>query len=240
MKVAYDLHIHSALSPCGDNDMTPNNIVNMAKLKGLNVIAITDHNSMLNLIPTMEVAQSKDILVVPGIEVTTKEEVHALCYFPTAEEGMSFQNIIYESLPDVTNKEDIFGHQLILDREDNVLGKIEKMLLNTSGYTIEEIFQLVKKHNGVLVPAHIDKKSFSIISTLGFMPCTLNIKTIEIFDLNKLEDMKNTFLLEGYNIIKNSDAHYLVDINEADYYLNISSFTAESVVEYLKGLGDKT
>ncbi len=72
------------------------------------------------------------------------------------------------------------------------------------------------------------------------MPCTLNIKTIEIFDLNKLEDMKNTFLLEGYNIIKNSDAHYLVDINEADYYLNISNFTAESVVEYLKGLGDKT
>ncbi|WP_352418821.1 PHP domain-containing protein [Proteiniborus sp.] len=237
MNVSYDLHIHSALSPCGDNDMTPNNIVNMAYVKGLDVIAITDHNSMLNLIPTAEVAKRKGILIVPGIEVTTREEVHVLCYFPTINEGMSFQDIIFNSLPNVKNNEDIFGQQLILDHEDNISGKVERMLLSSSGFTIEEIFQLVKEHNGVLVPAHIDRKSFSIVSTLGFIPNTIDIKTIEVFDLNVLENMKNTLSLEKYKIIKNSDAHYLVDINEAYYYFNLNSFTAKSVVEHLKGSG---
>lgn len=235
MKVAYDLHIHSALSPCGDNDMTPNNIVNMAYIKGLKVIAITDHNSMLNLIPSAEVANRKGILVVPGIEVTTREEVHVLCYFPTIREGMSFQDIIYNSLPNIINNENIFGEQLILDKEDNVSGKVERMLLSSSSYTIEEIFQLVEEHNGVLVPAHVDKKSFSILSTLGFIPDTIDVKTLEIYDLNGLDDMKNTLVFEKYKVIKNSDAHYLVDINEASYYLNISAFTAKSVVECLKG-----
>lgn len=239
MKVAYDLHIHSALSPCGGDDMTPNNIVNMAYIKGLKVIAVTDHNSMLNLIPTIEVAKHRGILVVPGIEVTTKEEVHVLCYFSTISEGLDFQDIIYRSLPDIINSEDIFGQQLILDEKDSIIGKVEKMLLSSSQYTIEEIYKLVKEYNGVLVPAHIDKNSFSILSTLGFIPETLSIKTIEIFNIKSLEDIKNVLPLEKYKIVFNSDAHYLVDINEAFYYFNLNTFTAKSVVDYLKGTGDE-
>lgn len=235
MKVAYDLHIHSALSPCGDNDMTPNNIVNMAHLKGLDVIAITDHNSMLNVMPTIEVASRKGILVVPGMEVTTREEVHILCYFSTIRDGMSFQDIIYDSLPNIINKENIFGEQLILDKEDNISGKVKRMLLSSSKYTLEEIFQLVKEHNGAFVPAHVDKKSFSIMSTLGFVPETIDVKTIEAFNLNKLKHMKEVISLDKFKIIKNSDAHYLADINEAYNYLNLNSFTVKSIVNYLKG-----
>lgn len=236
MKVAYDLHIHSALSPCGDNDMTPNNIVNMAFLKKLQVIAITDHNSMLNVLPTMEVAAKRGIVVVPGIEVNTKEEVHVLCYFPTIEEGMKFQDIIYNSLPNIDNREDLFGQQLVLDKDDKVIGDIKKMLLNSSEYSLEEILELVKEHKGVLVPAHVDRNSFSIISSLGFIPESLNIKAIEAYDLNKLSKFNKILELDKYKIIKNSDAHYLTHINEANHYLDLEATSISSVVDYLKDM----
>lgn len=239
MKLTYDIHIHSGLSPCADNDMTPNNIVNMAYLKGLNIIAVTDHNSMLNIVPVMEVANSRGILVVPGIEVTTKEEVHVLCYFPSIEDGMSFQDLIYNSLPDIKNKEEIFGEQLLFDKEDNIVGKLDKMLLGSSKYSLEEIFRLVEKHSGVLVPAHIDKNSFSILSTLGFIPDNIDIRTIEVYEFNKLKEMENVLTLDKYMIINNSDAHYLSDINEAFYHMDLNALTAKSVVEYLKSGCDK-
>lgn len=239
MKFAYDIHIHSGLSPCGDNDMTPNNIVNMAYLKGLNIIAVTDHNSMLNIVPVIEVANTRGILVVPGIEVTTKEEVHVLCYFPSIEEGMSFQDLIYESLPDIKNNEEIFGEQLLFDKDDNVVGKLDKMLLASSKYSLAEVFRLVEKYSGVLVPAHVDKNSFSILSTLGFFPDNIDIRTIEAFDLRRLKEMEKVLDLEKYMIIKNSDAHYLYDINEAFYHMDINKLTAKSIVEYLKAGYDK-
>ncbi|SCG83769.1 hypothetical protein DW1_2204 [Proteiniborus sp. DW1] len=239
MKFAYDIHIHSGLSPCGDKDMTPNNIVNMAYLKELNIIAVTDHNSMLNILPVMEVANRRGILVVPGIEVTTKEEVHVLCYFPSIEDGMRFQDLIYDSLPNIKNREEIFGEQLLFDKEDNVIGKLDKLLLSSSEYSLEEIFMLVEKHNGVLVPAHVDKNSFSILSTLGFIPDNINVRTIEAYDLKRLKEMEKVLTLEKYMIIKNSDAHYLSDINEAFYYMDIDTLTAKTVIEYLKVGCDK-
>lgn len=239
MNVTYDLHIHSALSPCGDNDMTPNNIVNMAIIKKLDVISITDHNSMRNLIPTFEIAKEKGILVIPGIEVTTKEEVHVLCYFPTIEEGMSFQNIIYESLPNIQNSEEIFGEQLIFDKEDNIKGKLSKMLLNSSKYSLEEINKLVLDFNGVLIPAHVDRDSFSILSNLGFIPNTLSVNCIEVSDLNKISDIKKVLAIERVKVLKNSDAHFLGDINEALNYLKIDELTIEAVINYLKLRSDE-
>lgn len=239
MRLAYDLHIHSGLSPCGHKDMTPNNIVNMAFIKGLNVIAVTDHNSMLNLEPVIKAANKRDILVVPGIEVTTREEVHVLCYFSTIEDGMNFQDLIYDSLRDIINKEELFGEQLLFDIEDNIIGKVDKMLLGSSKYSLEEIFNLVYEYNGVFVPAHVDKSSFSILSSLGFFPDNIDIKTIEAFNLKRLKEMENVINVEKYKVIKNSDAHYLSDISEAHYYLDLSSTTASSVIDYLKAGRDK-
>lgn len=233
MKLSYDLHIHSALSPCGDEDMTPNNIVNMAYIKGLDIISVTDHNTMENVEAIMKVAKKRDILVIPGIEITTKEEVHVLCYFRNIEDGMKFQDFIYKGLPDIKNNEKLFGRQLLMDENDNITGKIEKFLLSSTKYTIKEIDNFVNKFNGVLVPAHIDKKSYSILANLGFIPDDLNIKTVEVSKNYSSQSIGALITLERYNLIKNSDAHYLGDINEPVMFLDIEKKDINSLIEYL-------
>jgi len=238
MKIAYDLHIHSALSPCGDNDMTPNNIVNMAFIKGLKLISITDHNSMLNVAPAICAAKKYDILVIPGIEVTSREEIHVLCYFTSLFEGMKFQDVIYESLPDIDNREDLFGSQLIFNDNDEVTGSLKKLLLSSTKYTIEEIYELVEKHSGVMVPAHVDKSAYSIISSLGFIPDSLKVYSIEVYNKSRLEKLNSFIDIDKFKIINNSDAHYITDIKEAVSFLNLKELTAEAVISYLKSMGE--
>ena len=139
MKLYYDLHIHSSLSPCGDDDMTPNNIVHMAMLKELNMIAVTDHNSARNLPAVKKVAEECGILLIPGIEVTTAEEIHLLTYFETVEETMDFGEYIYDSLPDISNRPEIFGEQRIMDETDAVTGHLDKLLLTASCHSIDAL-----------------------------------------------------------------------------------------------------
>ncbi|WP_069649210.1 PHP domain-containing protein [Caloranaerobacter ferrireducens] len=233
MRLSYDLHIHSVLSPCGDKDMTPNNIVNMAYIKGLDIISVTDHNTMENVEAVMKVAKKRDILVIPGIEVTTKEEVHVLCYFRNIEDGMEFQDFIYRGLPDIKNNEKLFGSQLLMDEDDNIIGKIDKFLLNSTKYTIKEINDFVNKLNGALVPAHVDKKSYSILANLGFIPDELNIKTVEVSSDYFSLSTDTLINLDRYNVLKNSDAHYLGDINEPIVFLDIERKNINFLIEYL-------
>ena len=237
MKYSSDLHIHSALSPCGDDEMTPNNIVNMAHIKGLNVISVTDHNSMENVKVITKLGKERDILVVPGMEVTTKEEVHVLCYFRTIEEGLKFQEIIYKGLPQIKNKEDIFGRQLIIDKDDNIVDKISILLINATIYSLKEINKLVKRYKGVMVPAHIDKKSYGILTTLGFIPKDLNITSLEVTKKCDLNKLKHFVDLERYNIIVDSDAHYLSDISEPDFFINLRDKNIDAVIEFLSNIG---
>lgn len=233
MEIAYDLHIHSALSPCGDNDMTPNNIVNMAFIKGLRLIAITDHNAMRNVAPAIEVAKMYNILVLPGIEVTTREDIHVLCYFSSLSAGLEFEELIYKGLPDIDNNEVLFGSQLIFDSNDEIIGSLRKLLINSTKYSIEEIDNLVKRYNGVMVPAHIDKGAYSIISSLGFIPSNLKINAIEIYNENKFSKMSNIINRNKYTVLNNSDAHFLTDIKEAISFIHLDTLTAESVIDYL-------
>jgi len=239
MKIAYDLHIHSALSPCGNRDMTPNNIVNMAYIKGLNLISITDHNAMDNIAPVIELAKVRNILVLPGIEVTTKEDIHVLCYFSSLTDGLGFQKLIYEALPNVNNDEKLFGEQLIFDCNDTIVGNINKLLINGTDFTIEEIENLARKFNGVMVPAHVDKSAYSIISSLGFIPDTLNINAIEVYNDKKFNSVNNLIYKEKYIVLNNSDAHYLVDIKEAVSFMDLDILTTDSVIDYLKGWRNK-
>ncbi|MBS4537189.1 PHP domain-containing protein [Clostridium sp. D2Q-11] len=229
MKLYYDLHIHSALSPCGDDSMTPNNIVNMAYLKGLDILAITDHNSYYNVETLIELGKSKDILVIPGMEVTTLEDIHLLCYFDSINSLKEFGEKIFNSLPSIDNNKELFGNQLILDKEDNVIGEIQKLLINGSEFSIDRIYTMVEEKNGVVIPAHVDKKSYSILSVLGFIPEQFNVKFVEI--KNKSYCNK---LIESYRYIYNSDAHYLGDINEATNQLDIKEKSIGEVLKYLK------
>ena len=126
MKLAVDFHIHTALSPCADKDMTPNNIVNMSILKGLDAIAITDHNSMENCEACIELSKNKDILVIPGMELQTKEEIHLLCLFKNIRSASQFQSLIYSRLKEQENIPEIFGRQFIFNKEDKIVGENKK------------------------------------------------------------------------------------------------------------------
>lgn len=230
---AYDLHIHSALSPCGDKDMTPNNIINMSLLKGLEIISVTDHNSAKNLPAIFEIAKNKEIIIVPGIEVNSKEEVHLLCYFPTLELALDFDRYLESFLPPTRNNKKIFGEQIILNSEDKAIGEVDYLLINALDLSIEEIFTLVRKKKGVVVPAHIDRDSYSIISNLGFIPSHLSVKTIELSSSVKgdvLKNWENNY--PNFQIIQSSDAHSLENILERISFLPIEKPNIENVIKF--------
>ena len=220
--IYYDFHIHSALSPCGDNDMTPNNIVGMAKVTGLQAVAVTDHNTVGNVRAAMKIGEEYGVLVIPGMEVETEEEVHILTLYPTAEAAEYAAAEVYKKLPDIKNKPEIFGEQRIMDEEDNIIGYEEKLLLSASALSVESLFDLVKTAGGLFAPAHIDRHSYSILTNLGFMPENIDIRYIEI---SKLVEDTDAYLssrpeLRKYKILRDSDAHYLQDISPKEAYLD--------------------
>ena len=232
MSIFYDLHIHSALSPCGDEDMTPNNIVNMALLKGLDVIAVTDHNSCGNLRAVTEVAGDR-LLVLPGMEVETAEEVHVLCYFPTIAACEGMWQVLKENRLPIKNKPEIFGRQLYMDAEDEIVGEEEYLLTTASTLSIEEVFGTAQTLGGIAVPAHIDRTSYSVISNLGFLPPHLPVTAVEITERN-LESWQKDW--SGYTILCDSDAHYLGDIAEPNHFMEIKH---KKVCEILDNLTKK-
>ena len=129
MKYYYDLHIHSSLSPCGDEDMTPNNIVNMAILKGLDIIAVTDHNAAGNVEVIMKRGARKQLIVVPGIEIESAEDVHILALFPDLDSCLATERSVREALPFIKNRAEIFGRQLLMDEADEITGDVENLLI---------------------------------------------------------------------------------------------------------------
>jgi len=230
MRCYYDFHIHSALSPCASNDMTPNNIVNMAHLKGLNAIAITDHNSTKNVRAAVKVGDKLDIIVIAGMETETAEEVHIISLFPTIELAEKAEEVIRQHLPQIKNKEKIFGEQLIIDENDNIVGKEEQMLITATSLSVNDVFSLVKACGGVAIPAHIDRDSYSILSNLGFIPNDLSISTVEISKkiIDVSEYLKN---IQKYSVIRNSDAHYLGDISEKINYIEITDNSTQEILQ---------
>lgn len=229
MKFYYDMHIHSALSPCGDNDMTPNNIVNMSLLKGLDIIAVTDHNTCANVRAVQKAAEGR-ILVIPGFEAETAEEVHVVCYFPDMDSAESAERIIKSHLPKIENRSEIFGNQYYMNEKDEIIGEEKYLLVNATTLDIYSLFNVVKECGGATVPAHIDRTSYSVISNLGFIPPDLKTDTIEITKPN-VEAWKKEY--SGFNIITNSDAHYLEHISEREYYVNLFGKTTKDVLDFL-------
>ncbi len=230
MEFAVDFHIHSALSPCGDEDMTPNNIVGMALLKGLDIIAVTDHNSCGNLPAVMEVARKNGLMVIPGMEVQTKEEVHIICLFKKIEGALKFAEIVNNSLPDIKNNEEVFGRQLILNAADEIIGKEDKLLLSSTVLSVNDVFILVRGLGGICIPAHVDRPGFSIITNLGFIPPVLRVKTIEISKKGTPDEALRKFpFLNKFNYIVSSDAHYLQDISEREFFIELDCLSVSEL-----------
>ncbi|WP_026485857.1 PHP domain-containing protein [Caldanaerobius polysaccharolyticus] len=209
-----DLHIHTALSPCASDDMTPNNIVNMALLKGLDAIAVTDHNSSLNVRAVVQVAKGR-IKVIPGMEVQSREDVHILCLFDSCEGAERFQEVIYRHLPPVSNREEIFGRQLIMDCNDDIVGVEDRLLLNAVNLSVEDICALSRDCGGISIPAHVDRQGFGMLYQLGFIPDNLLFTHLEVSRHCDIPDFLRAHPeLMKYHIIKSSDAHQLGDILE--------------------------
>lgn len=216
----YDLHIHSCLSPCGDEDMTPANIVGMAAVKGLDVIALTDHNSCKNCPAALYHGQNYGITVIPGMELCTVEEVHVVCLFASLADALSFDAYVYEHMLPVKNKEEIFGRQQIMDEQDEVVGTVDNLLISATDISFDDVFSLVSSYHGVAYPAHVDKSSSSILSNLGFVPPDSTFTCAEFHDLKNLHRIQkeHPYFLQC-NIISSSDAHYLNDIREPEYQI---------------------
>ncbi|MBQ3264646.1 MAG: PHP domain-containing protein [Ruminococcus sp.] len=233
-KYYYDLHLHSCLSPCGDMDMTPNNIVNMAKLLGLDVIALTDHNTCLNCEAAMKVGEEVGVLVIPGMELTTSEDIHAACLFPTLDKALAFSRCVDENRIHIRNKAQIYGRQVIMDENDEEVGEIEDLLLPASFIGISYAYQTAKRFGGICYPAHIDRDSLSILSVLGEIDPACGFKTAELADISRLNELKSQHpILDQMNIITCSDAHYLENMRDAANTLELAKLTREAVIEYL-------
>lgn len=240
MKYYYDLHIHSALSPCGDDDMTPNNIINMAKLGGLDIVALSDHNCCSNVEAASRVAKECDVVFLPAVEFETAEDIHVLCLFPDVDTAQKFdKEIITPNLPSIENNERIFGRQVIMDSLDNEIGIDSRYLINATAISISEIWTIVDGYGGIAIPAHIDKTTKSLISVLGMTDPSMHFKVFEL-SKNAPADFTDTqFSLKdmGYTYIYNSDAHYLCDIADGDgnnYFEFEQKPTAYDVINKLK------
>lgn len=229
MRLYYDLHIHSALSPCGDEDMTPNNIVNMAFLKGLDVIAVTDHNSCLNARAVMEAGKGV-VKVIPGMEVTTAEEVHTLCLFPDIEMAEDMGRLVRTRMSGIKNNPEIFGRQLIMNSQDEIVGEEELLLVNAVDMDIYEVSSETKKRGGLFIPAHIDKGSYSITANLGFLPPDLYVDGLEITERG-LSEYREKY--PQFGIITDSDAHYLENISEKERFLDDDYESVQKIFEFL-------
>ena len=234
MRAYIDLHIHSALSPCANNDMTPNNIVNMSKLNGLDIIAITDHNSVENCEAVLKCAQKVGITAIPGMELETSEEVHLICLFKDLEEAYFMQQIVYNALPALENRPQIFGEQLIFDENDTIVAENKRLLLTATNIKINEVYNIMAKFRGVVIPAHVDRQCYSIISNLGSIPKELPISYLEYSKNCKLKEfIKKNPKLEEYKYIRSSDAHNLSDILEREFWVYIDKPYNDSLVDRL-------
>ncbi|MBQ0098513.1 MAG: PHP domain-containing protein [Oscillospiraceae bacterium] len=235
MKCYYDLHIHSCLSPCGSMDMTPNNIVNMAKLLGLSAIALTDHNTVHNCEALIKVGQREDICVVPGMELTTSEEIHIVCLFPTLEDAKSFCDYVSEHQIKIKNRADIYGRQVIMDSDDNEISELENLLVMATDISIMNVAELAESYNGIAFPAHIDRSSMSILSVLGEISESYNFSTVELADITQKEKWISAHpILKNMNIITNCDAHYLEHMKEAENFFELDEITPKAIIEKLK------
>jgi PHP family Zn ribbon phosphoesterase len=208
-----DLHLHTVLSPCAEAEMLPEFIVEKAQALGLNLIAVTDHNSAENVAAMLHAAVGTDIVVLPGMEVQTQEEVHLLCLFDTLEQVLAWQEIVYANLPRLKNKPNVFGAQVVLSAEGEPVGYNERLLVTSVFLSVENVVQRVREMGGLCIPAHVDRPAYSIIANLGFIPAGLNIPGVEISHLLSPKEARSRFpQLTRYGLIANSDAHRLKEM----------------------------
>lgn len=233
MRISCDLHMHSALSPCAMNDMTPNNMVNMALISELTAIAITDHNSCENAAALIEVARRTDtgFVVIPGMEVHTVEDIHVVTLFPDIDAARAMQEYVYAALPDIKATAKQQAKQLVMDADDEVTGNCDKLLNMATSLTLDRVISLSKECGGTAFPAHIDRKSYSILASLGFIPEHLPISCVEVSMYSEPEPYAEKY--PQYRVLTDSDSHELGHIGMVFNNLDVMTVSPHGIIKTL-------
>jgi PHP family Zn ribbon phosphoesterase len=225
-----DLHIHTVLSPCGSLEMSPKAVIKKAKEESLDIIAITDHNSMLNCPAYSYFAKKENLLFINGVEIQTSEEIHIIALFPNWKLAKQFDVILSKSLLQIPNDSEFFGDQVVIDKDENIIKMYETALINSSTWSYEETIEKIKLFNGVYFPAHINAGNYSVLSQLGFIPNSPELYATEIILRENIENfLISNPNLNGLNLLTNSDAHYLKDIANAFSYFYLDRLTIKNL-----------
>ena len=219
----YDLHTHSCLSPCADGDNTPNNLAGMAKLNGINILALTDHNSCKNCPAFFTAARRYGIVPVAGMELTTAEDIHLVCLFERMEDALAFDRVVDAHRTPFKNRPDIFGEQLILNGEDEVTGIEENFLPIATDLVLEQAFGMVTAGGGICYPAHIDREANGMIAVLGAFPEAPPFSCAELHESAAQAEYTEKYGLAGKRFIVSSDAHYLTDLREENDFFELDA-----------------
>ncbi len=231
-----DLHIHTLLSPCGDLEMSPKNIVKQAFERNLNIIGITDHNSTRHCRLISEIAKDKGIFVLCGAEVTSKEEVHCLCFMPDFEKLAVFQEYLEQNLPEIKNDVNMFGYQVQVDEDEQIIYEEEKLLISALDQSIGQIEEKVHQLGGIFIPAHINRTANGLISQLGFVPDDLKYDALEIskhISISKFL-LQNPYL-KSKTFIQSSDAHFIINLSEVWTTFSLEDLSFNEILMALHG-----
>jgi len=230
-----DLHIHSCLSPCGDEEMRPRALVNQAKARGLDMIAICDHNSAENTAAFISAGDARGLKVLPGMEVTSKEEIHLIALFDAQENCVALQNLVYQNLPG-ENVEEVFGPQTVVNERDEAVGVNRRMLIGATLLPFEQIVSVIHSLEGVAIASHIDRQAFSLVGQLGFIPEGIPLDGLEISPRTSKQEAKNRFhSYQHYSFVWFSDAHCLEDIGKSTTPFLLNETTSKEVKMALHG-----
>jgi PHP family Zn ribbon phosphoesterase len=235
--VRADLHVHTVLSPCGDLDMSPGNIIAAAKRAGIDVIGITDHNSTRQAPVVQAVGRREGVIVLPGAEVTTREEVHCLAFLPDAESLDAFQRYLDEHLPDIPNDPARFGYQVVVDADENILHEEPRLLISALDRGIDEVEAFVHRLGGLFIPAHVDKPRDSLLSQLGFIPPGLVVDALEVTPrVTPAAFLAANPFARRYPLVRSSDAHYLPDVGRVHTGLCPRDASIPAILDAIRAL----
>jgi hypothetical protein len=239
---AYDLHMHSCLSPCAEDDMTPFSMAGMAKLNGLDMIALTDHNTCGNVRTFFQACRNYGVIPVAGMELTTSEDVHVVCILPNVEAAEAFEREVRQHRIPVKNRPEIFGNQLLIGLEDEVVGTEENLLINATDLDLSAAAELASRYEGAAYPAHIDRDANGIIAMLGEMPVEPYFRTVEFRDGSNIAEYERKYGLEGRRKLISSDAHRLWDMHEGEQKIKLpcsgenEEEVARALINYIRGV----
>ena len=208
-----EFHIHTVLSPCASVEMIPPLIIQTAQEKGIDILAITDHNATANAAAVIQAAAGTGITVIPGVELHTREEIHILCLFPGLAEAAAFQEILDKNLPSGENQPDVWGPQYVVDATGEFICHEQRILSMATHLTLSQAAQIVASLNGLFIPAHIRRSMYGLLPTLGLLPQDVVFDALEIRPGGSLSALLHEHPgLSGYPFVCDGDAHLLDDI----------------------------